>query len=310
MQGLCSECGLAFAWGGVFGASRLKVPGFVEHSRLWLTPLTAWRTWAWTILPFLFWGKVRLELRPRLGRVALWVFFVLFVPWLLAGIPCALIAWPRTIAAARSVRSGYLLDLLIAPWRAPYSVPIQTTADSLMDFIGDYPIFICVGAVMSIVFPLVLVCLPDTRARAKVRLSHVTRAAVYQFAWLAPVMFFQTVKVLASGIGIQITIRQMAKVTPIPGPTPGSFVYPGAPATYWQTVLQSVPRDIEWLARDHWLLWLAILLPWWLWWWWAALKRGYRLEHAWRVYGVVLIPTLLAAVIILVAHPYFLRSVL
>jgi hypothetical protein len=310
MQGLCSECGLTFAWGDVFGASRLKVRGFVEHSRLWVTAVTAWRTWAWTILPFVFWGKVRLEHRPRLGRVALWSFIVLIAPWVLAGIPYAVGGWPRTIAAARAVPSGYLLEVLIAPWRNPYSSPIQATADSVMDFVGDYPIFFCVGVVMSIMFPLVLVGLPDTRARAKIRLSHVARAAVYQLAWLVPVMMFQAAKVLSVGMWLHISLWQRTKATLIPGPTPGTMMYSAAPLSPWQTAVFGIPRDIEGLARDHWLPWLAILLPWWLWWWWAALKRGYRLEQAWRVYGVVLIPTLLAAAIILVVHPYFLRSVL
>jgi hypothetical protein len=310
LHATCSECGLPFAWGDVFGASRLKVPRFVEHSRLWLTPLAAWRTWAWMILPFVFWGKVRLEHRPRLGRMVLWVFFVLLAPWLLAGIPYAVGGWPRSIAQARAIPRDGLLELLLAPWREPYLGPIQVTADSLMDSIGDYPIFVCVGVVMSIVFPLVFMCLPDTRARAKIRLSHVARAATYQLAWLVPVMLFKTAKVMFVGISYDITALRTAKATYIPGPTPGTMMYSAPPILPWQTAVYGVPRAIEVLAQEHWLLWLTMLLVWWLWWWWVALKRGYRLEQAGRVYGVVLIPTLLAAAIILVVHPYFLRVVL
>jgi hypothetical protein len=241
----------------------------------------------------------------------LWAFFVFLAPWILAGIPYAVGGWPRSFAAARAIRPGYLPEVLLAPWRAPYySVSSPVTADSVMDFVGDYPIFVCVGAVMSIVFPLVLVCLPDTRARAKVRLGHVARAAVYQLAWLVPVMLFQSAKVLSVGGWLLISLWQRSKTVPIPGPTPGSTMFSQPPLSPWQSAVFDMPRKIDVLAQEHWLLWLAILLPWWLWWWWAALRQGYRLENACRVYGVVLIPTLLAAAIILIVHPYFLRVVL
>lgn len=79
VEGVCSECGWAFAWGDVFNAWRLDCPWLVEHARtrpqvLRRIPSTLWRA----ALPWRFWGGLSMQ-----ARVRPWVAVLALLVWLL-----------------------------------------------------------------------------------------------------------------------------------------------------------------------------------------------------------------------------------
>jgi hypothetical protein len=305
LRGVCSECGLDFAWTDVFRPNRFRVRGFVEHSRLWLTPLTAWRTWLWTVWPGVFWSKVRLEHSPRIGRLWLWVLVVVLGPWVLAGLPAAVYYLPQWIGAWPR-RSG-LISVLVTPWTRWSWVPLKRAAgDPVMDFVARFPVFVGVGAVVTLVFPVVILGLPDTRAKAKVRFAHVCRAAVFQLAWLAPVMAAVAFQVLLSGVLLIISMRQSILTTPMLGGPPGARIYRGPPSPL-QTPCMKLIRDVTDIAHDGWPIWVILFAIWWCLWWWFTLRRGFRLENAGLVWMTAMIPTAIAVLIVLALHPESLR---
>lgn len=81
LAGTCPECGLAFAWPDILDPARANLPGFIEHARdgVWTLFKSAWRTWAWAMLPWVFWRKVRLEHRIVPRRWVVWMALTLGV---------------------------------------------------------------------------------------------------------------------------------------------------------------------------------------------------------------------------------------
>lgn len=79
LTGTCSECGLGFCWADVLNPGRVDLAGFVEQARggWWQVLAAAWRTWVWSMLPWVFWRKVRLDHRVVPRRWAAWAILTL-----------------------------------------------------------------------------------------------------------------------------------------------------------------------------------------------------------------------------------------
>jgi hypothetical protein len=135
--------------------------------------------------------------------------------------------------------------------------------------------------------PFVLVCLPWTRARSKVRFTHILRALTYA---LAPVTALLTLS-----LAISILTH-----------------------TYHLLGTGQIWRDQPWFTRldplvasgsfgfgvtmpFHWAC-----LAWYLVYWWCVLKRGWRMDDHRKVFFATLIPALLLASTLLLLVPGFL----
>jgi hypothetical protein len=206
--------------------------------------------------------------------------------------------------------SGRFADLTW-PWRAWMGRPGRNWGDPVLTFMGQYPLFVGVGVAMSVTFPFVLVCLPTTRARAKVRLGHVARAALYQLGWVVPLTLAKTALVLCGAVQAQLNTLLAAR-SAVPG-MPGMYQAPARSPDWADRLYRaswSAGEGIRGLLFALPPLWAGLVAAWLCWWWWVALRRGFRLEEARRVYWAAMIPTIIAVAIVLAVHPDFLWMVI
>ena len=312
LNGVCSECGLEFRWRELFRADELRVRGFYEHAT-GVALASAWRTWAWTLLPWMFWKKVRLEHPVRLRRMLLWLV-VLLLPIQLfhgahvvvarraatiagpAGGPVSvpffgddptglvaqamepllafdentvyqrLIAWSRMKSAGTATPGLYLERLftgVLPGWRAwpEFGLPLV--------------------AVMIAMAGMILI-LPQTRARARVRLVHVARAAVYGLSWLV------VPAALRVGMELEAWIDRL-------------FLSGGSSMVLWNTGqrltgMLTYGGYCERLLSNGTVMWLtgvAWLAAWWL----CTIRQGFRIREWLVVWLAVLVPSVLVGII-------------
>ncbi len=298
IRGVCSECGLSFWWRDVFRPDQYWLPGFIEHARLWLTLPAAWRTWSWAAVPPRFWGKIRLEHRPRLIRLALWLFLIFCVPFVLAGIPGVMCFWPRTRSQWHFVTTPLALS---RPWteHAWQAAPFGT--GPIARFLSLFPSFFPAALALSISFPLMLACLRTTRAHARLSMAHLARAATYQLAWLAP---FAIAKYIAIAC---FNVTHYAPTTARALPS-GGIVFGWSPG--WALTCLQLAIAIVRSANHQSPLWLGLISVWWGWWWWCTLSRGFRLDKPATGLDRRAVPSLLVAATLLVLNPQFLRDFL
>jgi len=184
LRGTCSECGLTFWWHDVIHADRLIVRGFVEHARgFWQTWRWAWVTWAWTLWPPVFWARVKIEQPPHVRRVLEW-------PILWAGFAWVGIALIQEAALLDALRGGYssAWSVVSNEWRElsqpwirwifRYNNGWPVGGSWTLTFDAAPPLFLS-GLGSNVIAALVLWVAPFTRRRAKIRMAHVLRAAVY-----------------------------------------------------------------------------------------------------------------------------------
>jgi hypothetical protein len=286
LLGVCSECGLEFTWSDALSAQRAKLDGFVEHGATGRIFPSAWRTWWWAISPLGFWTRVRLEHRPRIPRMVVWVALLVLLPRLVQGIAagalyCWLFGWPRspgTRGAAFEVVTYVFLDGIVQ------SLQFDQGRSRSLPF-G----IVCFG-VSVVVIPLVLVCLPWTRERAKVYFGHVSRAATYSFA---PIAALHTVWALA-------WIVWCVQTAWSPRGWSGMYI-----SHYWQYWAgYGVGEKCRYIAQVLWewggqvaVLWLAV-------WWACALSRGFRIREYVPLLAVLLTCATLASLAALgYTHP-------
>ena len=70
LTGTCSECGLGFLWRDLLNPTYQRVKGFYEHARTAWSIRTLVRTWAWCIIPWAFWSRIKMHHEVRWRRVA------------------------------------------------------------------------------------------------------------------------------------------------------------------------------------------------------------------------------------------------
>jgi hypothetical protein len=284
--GQCSECGLEFAWGDVFNPGRDRVPGFIEQEEGgWRRVLRAVvSTWWLAIRPWTFWGKVRLEITPRVGRMGVWAG-VLFpgVTWVAAVVTVLvlLLGWPQAWGQLKVIIvhnfSGGVLQLeawrTVGRWRV------------------GLPPGILALVVASMAAPAVFMCLPHTRRMSRVLPWHVLRGAVYGLAWLAPLA------VLSAALRVIGTCVFTAAQAM--GPGRGQWLIAAMRGLRW---VGGVIHEGSWLLMVVGAAWLGA-------WWFFALRDGWRIREFSVVWWAVLVPSALAALVVLVlteGHELFL----
>jgi hypothetical protein len=87
MDGRCTECGLTFEWGDVLSMKRGRLPWCIEHVERRAIPRGTVNTLVKSLRPWRFWRQLRLSHIMRLRRLALYVFLILIMPFMLAYVP-------------------------------------------------------------------------------------------------------------------------------------------------------------------------------------------------------------------------------
>lgn len=276
VDGVCSECGLAFAWVDVLRPDHRRLRGFVEDEAGAIRVfVAAWRTWWWTLLPGRFWRRVRLERPVRTRRLALWLLLA-YGTWhvVSAAAACAGmgVGWWH---GAVFPRGSHFFNACFAPFLTyDYSSGGAWWGGGrrggLGVMVGINPaVWALLGA--SACMPLVLTALPFTRARAKVRVAQVLRGGVYGLAWL----------VLLSLVNVAFDAVHAAYMAGGPLPRRGGLL---ASVLAWL-------NTVEWRL---WWVWGMVLMAWLMRWWWVTLARGYRLERPGPVFAAMAVASLLA----------------
>ena len=273
MRGVCSECGLEFAWVDVMRPGRDRVPGFVEHAR-------GKRQWAWSVArtawmaarPWVFWGRVKLHMEPRVWRAAGWVAAVCVGAWAIhSAIHSFFIVLEATsvpgmtyhIGVSRGYPAWYYLinawvDRFAAVWYTPGTGGLVWTWGVRIEwtFFGNWVLL-----ASTVLWPVLFVLLPHTRRRCRVKVAHLWRAFAYSWVWLL-------VLDVAWMLGwVHRAWHNLAVLIGWSGPGRFRTWFSGA-----ANALGEWERSGLWFIVPVWL---------WLWvWWWMAIGRGFKLPHA------------------------------
>lgn len=201
--GTCSECGLSFEWRLVLSPGLAGWLWFIESAGKRLTRACLITTWR-ALNPLRFWHDVRLETQvvpPRIARWAITTFGILFlalsllvltqavafatvatrtVTWGTIGTPGsrAVFNTPTGIAPA-NINAVTFQSVIVA---AQQDLSATWNNRRWMPPRGPTTLYWAIGA--TLMAPLVVLALPHTRARAKVRHTHILRATAYSSCWL------------------------------------------------------------------------------------------------------------------------------
>ncbi len=170
MSGVCSECGLEFAWGELLGRHAVPPEWFAERrgSRFPAGPMMSARTWRRVMRPSQFWSGVRLGHPVDFNALSGFAFVALLMLYA-CGAAWALL-WGLGIGNRTPWPPGLLLVTLLWPW------PFSTNP------------FFWIAPAAAALAPFVFLVLGATLERAKVRREHVWRAGVYGFLGVATIM--------------------------------------------------------------------------------------------------------------------------
>ncbi|HZW09318.1 MAG TPA: hypothetical protein VFF69_05385 [Phycisphaerales bacterium] len=188
LAGVCSECGLEFAWADVV-SERLRPPAWsFEHARTqWM--LRVARGWFASLRPGYCWSGLRLEHRIRRARLCIALVLLVGLAWVVLGVSTALmmaaeswIARPAGGGMFATRPEGW--EILAVAWReyrrelfVPFlsieSPPLLIRAGPLV------AAWMAALAVATAVMPLAFLLLPQTLRRTRVRRAHLLRAAAY-----------------------------------------------------------------------------------------------------------------------------------
>jgi hypothetical protein len=270
LTGTCSECGLVFAWPDLLLLERTQCPGLFEHVRGFDARFSAWwRNTLWMIFPAIFWSRVKLHhiVRPRRILLPIVVAIVLFV---LERILLAVFVGIGLFAASPNspTDSGPLDDL---NWYGMNEWPIA----------GLFPYFRSTGWGMestdfggllaaifasALMWPLLLLVLPQTRAQAKIRLAHIQRAFLYSL-WPLSIIFTLSI------LGLLIDALAFTGLVPASVPIRHLAILIIVPAISCGVIY---------------VLWLAV-------WWSVAINTGWKVHRGWPVAILLSFTSLLAA---------------
>jgi hypothetical protein len=136
------------------------------------------------------------------------------------------------------------------------------------------------------VIPAVLVLLPDTRLRAKLRMGHVLRGAVYGLAWILPALALR---------GVCRVLLALDTLTAVSATPTGGW------PTFHMTAWFHAARLIVMVAHQPWFIWMSVFMLWIMAWWWFALRVGWRVREYDRVWWAAMVPAWLAAAVAVAA---------
>lgn len=274
VEGVCSECGFRFRWRDVVGPLRDVPRWFFELAplrRVWAFPSTCVRTLA----PWRFWRGVKLTHPVRAWRLAMFVVFAVLGVWLfLAGVMLAVQGrsggfGTMTVVSGRRAWVNFAWPTFFDVLGVILGWPFETSEDAWQ--LGGVPQAVWISVLFLAVTPIGFVCLGRTLGRAKVRVRHVIRAAVYSA--VGGMLFLCTLETIRWAGYLYGATNMWGRRSSI-----GVF-------------LSSVGA---WLMWNHWVL-VGLLIPWTVLTWWAVCRRYFQIDHGvWVALAMTVIGCLLA----------------
>jgi len=286
LRGVCVECGYEIEWADVLDASRRQAEGFFEHTHgPFRSLIAAWRTWLWTLMPWLFWRRVRLHHGVVVWKALIWLA-VLYYPIQIGSCVLRSLGFGQSLPVFPGV-SGipWLKNALYA--LSPLVHPCFDIEDSWMASAPLLRLHVCAwpspgwaGLAMSLAWPSLILMLPETRHAAKVRKVHVVRAACYGLAWCIVLRFVDVF-----GAAVSLILELMG----LPNDWPSWNVRGMLSDPGWAMTHRPAPASI--LIGG----WIAL-------WWLVVLTRGFRLRHALFTWVVLSIAAAIIGWCALAAH--------
>lgn len=284
LKGTCPECGVRFDWREVLNPGLAEQAGFFEHQR-GAAPIALLRTWMWTLLPWVFWKRVRLEGRVRPARAWLWLgMLVLALHAIASTIACTAhyfaienqkLAMSNTMSGFRVTPVGHRLDSYIAMWTYPIvSIQDNGFGVAVTWHVLRAPEVSYALAAFFITYPVMLLVLPQSLGAAKVRWAQVQRALAYGLAWILALQLFRIGRNVAYLIEsvlytLEFSTVRSARWTPFP-----VMLYQWA-----------VPAGV-------------VLFTWICLWWLLCFTRGWRMRQGAVVWFLLTLAAALVAAIV------------
>lgn len=275
LQGRCVECGTEFDWELIYFSHRYGLPWLVEHAqerwdfaRRWLP------TWWRVLLPPWFWRDLRVTHPVSVRRAVWWVV-----------LPCLVLQLLASVAGLAMVVVKPVGQLTIGRIASAFFYPATNfDVEEINRLLGGYlyytqaPHYPKLLMLFSAAWVFMLMFLPWTRKRAKLRWAHIARASVYAMSWVMLLPAFRL------GRNAFLTLEALQAA---PG-TLGLRLFRGYSMRVESLLL--VGNSPEGVG--------LVLLLWSLWWWRAACVTGWKLEQGNVVWFLVSVAALLTAAVL------------
>ncbi len=275
VQGTCPECGLSFDWADVFDPSRVFLSWYFEHTSKKLAaarriPSTLWNL----VIPNRFWKKLSVQSPVYPKRLWAWVGIGVFALYCFASILSitlnAYITFRWNQLATDAVSQGLISSAAAAQYQTDMSKRSYWTDLGIDQVLMPWKLFVSgddtasqvalVLAGMILLWTVVLVVIPITRRRAKLRMAHVHRAVTLS---LLVVIIVFMLTILTGAITVFLRYAGLA--------VSGSW---GNTFTTAQTRFVQADFYARWVVT---VLFVATLI-WIQWFWIAAVVRGWRIR--------------------------------
>lgn len=265
LEGVCSECGHALRWGDVFDPSNNDLPWLVEHARSWRGfGRRVMGTFARACWPPVYWRAVGVEARVRVWPIVVLVALVWGVPYLVSGVMFGYDL--RTSWTFRN--SAYLSRLNVSDWQLARALAVNGAVHPVGMFWDPrlmwgsfsrhgWPQVLAFGVILHTCWPVLFTILPVVRRRARLRAAHLARAWVTGLLMLLPAWCLH-----------------LAQIT-----------------GQWQRI----PGWAQWTEDPATWLWVSVPLV--GLWWWSAITIGWKVEQGGRVFWLLAVASVLAAVV-------------
>lgn len=267
VEGVCSECGLEFAWCDLLVKDRRKIPWLYEH-RQGLAAGCAFEMIPRALLARRFWRKVQLHHRPNVFRLVLFPFVVFFGLWFSSVLAGFFIFGVRYLFLGPDANIGHYSTERSLGFLA-FS---QFGYGNEYQFHGVYDTRPLLAILSTIGFSggmaLSLLIARSLRRISKVKTSHLIRAFSSGLTIAMLLYAVYTALWLADRIGVEDD-----------GPLQGRHYYSWGSASAWEMI-----RVTAWSWFMHWRALFGAPILWLMLWWWCALRIGLRLEQWKQVY--------------------------
>lgn len=265
LEGVCSECGHALRWGDVFDPSNNDLPWLVEHARSWRGyGRRVVGTFVRACWPPVYWRAVGVEARVRVWPIVVLVALVWGVPYVISGVVHGMELhrwWMRGSSAYIQRLNLTSADLVPGAAANGLAHPVgrfwDPTLSSWAFTLNTWPHALAFGVILHSCWPVLFLIMPVVRRRARLRAAHLARAWVTGLLMLLPA---------------------------------------------WCLHLAAISQNWRGgLGRGHWsedpATWLWVSVPLVGLWWWSAITIGWKVEQGGRVFWLLGLASVLAAVV-------------
>jgi hypothetical protein len=222
-------------------------------------------------------------MQPLPWRMALWIFYLILAPSLLAAALCtSMLFWNPAAAAAPK-------QLLVEIWSLGLASREYRGSVLRVVWLETVPVFALAPLAVGLLLPLIFLCLPDTRRVSRVRVSHVARGAAYGLACLVPVVMLRAFWLISTSLLVFADLQTRGR---------------------YRMDLYAVHKLIS-QGREGVLqastIFFILIMCWVMAWWHAALRHGWRINEYNKVWWALMVSAWLIAAIAALVSTYGLQ---